>query len=107
MNTVLTVGFLGGVFYLLVQFARQEHYQDGFDDAIVDIEGRLEWARTRTFFPFGMRAQLEVSHDLLGKAKDLWSENKWQQAYRVALQAQKAMNRAQAIYSSVVMAGKQ
>jgi hypothetical protein len=100
MNNVLVIGFLVVIFYYLIQFARQEHVQDDFEDAIVDVEGRLEWARTRTFFPFGMKAQLEVAHELLVNAKSLWKENKWHRAYRAALQSQKAMNKAQSIYCS-------
>ena len=86
MNTVLGIGFFITLFYLIIQFARQEHVQDEYDETIIDVEGRLEWACTRTFFPFGMKAQLEVSGELLGKSKSLWKENKWHQAYRVALE---------------------
>lgn len=100
MNNVLVIGFLVVIFYYLIQFARQEYVQDDFEDAIVDVEGRLEWARTRAFFPFGMKAQLEVSRELLVNAKSLWKENKWHRAYRAALQSQKAMNKAQSIYCS-------
>lgn len=105
MNSVLAIGFFVAIFYLLIQFARQEHVQEYYEDAIIDVEGRLDWARTRTSFPFGMKAQLEVSHELLGKAKSLWRENKWHRAYRVALQSQEAMNKAQSIYSSVITRG--
>jgi hypothetical protein len=59
MNNVLVIGFLVVIFYYLIQFARQEHVQDDFEDAIVDVEGRLEWARTRTFFPFGIKLSLK------------------------------------------------
>lgn len=100
MNTFLAIGFLVAIFYLLIQFARQEHVQDDYEDAIIDIEGRLEWAYSRTSFPFGMKAQLEVSCKLLDKAKSLWQENKWHQAHRVARRSQEAMNKAQSIYSS-------
>lgn len=102
MNTVLTIQFLVILVYFLIQFARQEHVQEDYEDAIVDVEGRLEWARTRTSCPFGMKAQVEVSCELLGQAKSLWKENKWQQAYQVALQSQEAMNRAQSIYTSAL-----
>ena len=89
---------------LLVQFARQEEIQDEYEDAIIDIEARLEWARTRNCFPFGMEAQMEISHELLGKAKNLWNQNRWHLAYRTVLQSQKAMNKAQRIYSSMISA---
>lgn len=102
MNTILVVGFIVLFFNILVQFARQEHVQDYYDEAIGDVEGRLEWARTRTSFPFGMKAQLEVSYELLGKAKSLWKESEWHKAYRVALQSQEAMNKAQKIYCSAI-----
>lgn len=104
MNTVLAIGFLGVIFYFLIQFARQEHVQEDYEDTVADVEARLEWARTRTSFPFGMKAQLEVSCELLGKAKGFWKENKWHQAYRVALQSQEAMNKAQSIYSTAIKA---
>lgn len=100
MNTVLAFIFLFIIFYLFIQFGREEEIQDVYNDIISDVEGRLEWARTRNSFPFGMKAQLEVSCRYLRRAKSLWKKNKWHQAYRVVLQAQKAMNRAQNIYSS-------
>lgn len=102
MNTVLTIQLLVVLLYYLIQFARHEHIQEDYEDAVIDVEGRLEWARTRSSFPFGMQAQLEVSCELLGKAKCLWKANKWHQAYRVALQAQNAMNKAQSLYCAVV-----
>jgi len=104
MDTVLGIGFCIILFYFIIQFARQEHVQEEYEEAIIDIEGRLEWACTRTSFPFGMKAQLEVSNELLGKSKNLWKENKWHQAYRVALESQKAMNKAQIIYCSAIKA---
>lgn len=104
MNTVLAIGFFVIIYYVIIQFARQEHIQEYYEDAIIDVEGRLEWARTRSSFPFGMKAQLEVSYELLGEAKSLWKGKKWHQAYRVALQSQEAMNKAQSIYSSAIKA---
>ena len=102
MNSIWAIGFFVALFYLLIQFARQEHVLEEYENAILDVEGRMEWARTRRFSPFGMKAQLEVSYELLGKAKSLWRENKWHHAYRVALQSQEAMNKAQRIYSSSI-----
>lgn len=104
MDVIGTIIFFVTLLYLFIQFARQEYIQDEYEEAIVDVEGRLDWARTRRVFPFGMKAQLEVSGELLGKAKELWQANKWQKAYLVALQSQEAMNKAQSIYSSVIMA---
>jgi hypothetical protein len=49
-----------------------------------------------------MKAQLEVSGELLGRAKRFWQINKWRQAYRVAIQSKKAMGKAQSIYSSIL-----
>jgi hypothetical protein len=102
MNTVMTLGFFITILYLLIQFARQEHVQDEYEDTIGDIEGRLEWARTRRLIPFGMEAQLKITHERLDKAKRLWKENRWNQAYRVSLRSQEAMNKAQSIYSAAI-----
>lgn len=106
MDTFLAIGFFVSIFYLFLQFARQEQVQEAYEDAILDVEGRLEWAQTRSFHPFGMKAQLEMSCELLGRAKGLWKENQWHQAYRVALQAQRAMNKAQKIYCLVIKTRK-
>ncbi len=102
MSAILAIVFFVAIFHLFIQFARQESIEDEYEDAIIDVEGRLEWGRSRRHFPFGMKAQLEVSHELLHTAKNLWKRNQWHRAYRVALQSQEAMNRAQNIYSSVV-----
>ncbi|MGI9536361.1 MAG: hypothetical protein ACR2PB_04780 [Desulfocapsaceae bacterium] len=102
MHIILAFVFSALLVYLLVQFARQEEIQNEYEDAILDVEARLEWARTRSCFPFGMKAQMEISRDLLGKAKNLWNQNRWRQAYQTALQSQDAMNRAQRLYSSAI-----
>lgn len=107
MHTFLTIGFLVALFYTFIRFARQENIQEFYEEVVLDVEGRLEWAKTRRFFPFGMQAQLEVSHKLLYDAKNLWQQNKWDQAYHAAIQSQEAMNRAQRIYSTVLMARQQ
>lgn len=104
MHVIMALAFSGLFVWLLVQFARQEEIQDEYEDAILDIEARLEWARTRTSFPFGMQAQMEISRELLGKAKNLWNQNRWRQAYQTARQSQDAINRAQHIYSSMITA---
>lgn len=102
MNTVLAIQLLLVFFYFLIRFARQEQVQDEYEEAVNDIESRLEWAHSRKSFPFGMKAQLEVCSKLLGQAKRLWKENKWRKAYRVALQSQEAMDRAQKIYTAII-----
>ena len=102
MSLFLAVGFLTILIYLLIQFARQEYVQEYYEEAITDIEGRLEWAYSRKAFPFGMKSQLKNCRTLLEKAKRLWHENKWHQAYQVALQSQEAMNKAQNLYSNVL-----
>ena len=48
-----------------------------------------------------MKAQLQVARAQLDEARELWKRQEWQQAYRVALEAQEAMDRAQGIYNSV------
>lgn len=102
MNTVLAVGFFTVIFYYLIQFARQEEIEEYYEEAIIDVEGRLDWAHTRTTFPFGMKAQLQVAGELLDKAKRLWQDKQWHKAYRVILQSQEAMDRAQRIYVAAI-----
>jgi len=46
MNTVLGIGFFITLFYFIIQFARQEHVQEEYEETIIDVEGRLEWACT-------------------------------------------------------------
>ncbi len=104
MHSLLTIVFLVALFYIFIQFARQEYIQEFYEEIVRDIEGRMEWAKSRRFFPFGMRAQLDVSSKYLYDAKHLWKKNKWDQAYHTALESQEAMNRAQRIYSSVAIA---
>ncbi|WP_136798419.1 MULTISPECIES: hypothetical protein [Desulfosediminicola] len=104
MSIVLAIGFFVTILYLFIQFARQEYLQEYYEEAIFDVEGRLEWARTRTSFPFGMKAQMDVSLELLRKSQKLWEENKWDRAYLVSLQSREAMDKAQSIYSSAIRA---
>lgn len=104
MHVFLALVFSTLLIYLFVQFARQEEVQDDFEDAILDVEARLEWARTRNSFPFGMQAQMEISGELLGKAKNLWNQHRWRQAYQTALRSQDAIDKAQQIYSSMIAA---
>lgn len=103
MHAVLSLLFCVMLVYLLIQFARQEEIQDYYEDVIIDIEGRLEWARSRSSYPYGMKAQIEVSGELLVKAKSLWSENRWQLAYLTALQSQEALDRGQRLYRSMII----
>lgn len=98
MSAILTVQFFIVLLYLLIQFARLEQVQEIYNDTVIEVEGRLDWARSRTTFPFGMRAQLDVASQLLNQAHRLWRRNKWHQAYRVALKSQEAMTKAQKIY---------
>lgn len=102
MHSLLAVLFLVQLVYLLVRFERQDNVLDDYQHAVYDVESRLSWACSRSSFPFGMKAQMDVSRKLLGQAKNLWRQNRWHQAYRVALQSQEAMNRAQSIYSSFI-----
>lgn len=102
MHAILALFFCAMLVYLLIQFARQEEIQDIYEDIIIDIEGRLDWARTRSALPFGMQNQIERSGRLLGKAKWHWSNHRWQSAYRTALQAQEALDKAQRLYRSMV-----
>lgn len=88
--------------WLLVHFARKESIEEEFADTIGDIEGRLAWAQTRPKQPFGMHAQIKITGSLLVQAKQLWVEEKWHQAYCLALKSQKAIDRAQDIYCNGV-----
>ena len=102
MNILLGCAFILIILYLLVSFARQECVQEEYENAILDVEGRLDWAHSRSSFPFGMKSQLQVCRRFLKQAKFLWTINKWHQAYSVVLQSQKAMDRAQTIYRNVL-----
>ncbi len=106
MSAVLAVAFTVMILWLFIQFARQEFIEDYYEDTIIDVEGRLEWARDLRCFPFGMKSQLEVSRERLEKAKCLWRENRWHQAYETARKSQEAMNRAQDLYRSLYVIPK-
>ena len=103
MDTMIAIGFIALLLNLMTRYARQEYFEDDYEDAIIDVESRLEWAFTRRYYPFGMKAQLDVSKNHLQKAKNLWENNMWNQAYRKALESQEAMNRAQNLYSSALV----
>ena len=103
MSTLFAIGIIVTITYLLIQFVRQEAVEEFYEEAILDIEGRLDWARTRSSCPFGMKAQIDVSNKLLHQAKNLWRGNKYHQAYRVARQSQKAIDKAQSIYISATV----
>lgn len=106
MHSFLTIGFIVTLFFTFLQFARQEYIQEFYEEAVLDVEGRLDWAKSRRTFPFGMRAQIDVSAELLGNAKYLWRKRKWDKAYQAALQSQEAMDKAQRIYSSVIISSQ-
>ncbi|WP_028865957.1 hypothetical protein [Psychromonas aquimarina] len=100
MSILFTIGLVVTITYFLIQFVRQEAVEEFYQAAIIDIEGRLDWAHTRSSYPFGMKAQIDVSNKLLHQAKTLWRGNKYHQAYRVARQSQEAIDKAQNIYIS-------
>ena len=101
MSVILAVAFAVMILYLFVQFGRQEYIEEYYEDIIIDVEGRLEWARALRSFPFGMRSQLDVCRGLFEKSKNLWQDNRWFQAYEVARKSQEAMNNAQNLYKSL------
>ena len=103
MGILFTIGLIVIVTYFLNQCLKQEAVEEFYQDAILDIEGRLDWARTRASYPLGMKAQMDVSNKLLHQAKNLWHGNKYHQAYQVACQSQKAIDKAQSIYISVTI----
>ena len=106
MSTVFAVVFTVMIFWLLIQFARQEYIEDYYEEIIIDVEGRLEWARALRSFPFGMKSQLDVSRERLDRAKNLWQKNRWFQAYEAARKSQEAMNKAQDLYKSLYVRPK-
>ena len=107
MSILFAIGLIVTISYLLIQFVRQEAVEEFYQEAIIDIEGRLDWARTRSSYPFGMKAQMDVSNKLLHQAKNLWRGNKYHQAYRVARQSKEAIDKAQSIYISAIIKRRQ
>ena len=89
MSDFMTLGFIITLFYLLVRFARQEQIQDVYEAVVIDIESRLDWARTRRNYPFGMESQMAISKIFLTGPRQLWLENRWAQAYKTALKSRK------------------
>lgn len=104
MSVILAVAFAVMILCLIIQFARQEYIEEYYEEIIIDVEGRLEWARALRSFPFGMKSQLDVCRHLLDKSKNLWQDNRWFQAYEVARKSQEAMNNAQDLYKSLYVA---
>ncbi|SDO79183.1 hypothetical protein [Desulforhopalus singaporensis] len=98
MDCLVIIAVIWAMLYCFIQFAKKEYVEEEYLAILSDVEGRLEWAHTRRFFPFGMKAQLEVTSNLLGKAKNHWGKHQWQQAYRSIAQSQEAMNKAQCLY---------
>ena len=107
MSLLFAIGFIITITYPLVQFGRQEAVEEFYQEAIIDIEGRLDWARTRSTYPLGMQAKVAVANQLLQQAKKLWRGNKYQQAYRVACLSQEAIDKAQIIYISAAITRRQ
>ena len=107
MNILFAIGLIITITYLLIQFVRQEAVEESYQDLIIDIEGRLDWARSRSSYPFNMKTQIDISNKLLHQAKNLWRNNKCHQAYRVARQSQEALDKAQSIYISATIKHRQ
>ncbi len=101
MDTIFTLGLIALITYLFSQFAKQEAVEEFYLAIIMDVEGRIDWAVTRSSYPFGMLANIELSNKLLQQARELWRGKQFHQAYRVARQSQKAIDKAQNIYISV------
>ncbi len=72
MSIILAVAFTVMIFSLFVQFARHEFIEEYYEDIIIDVEGRLEWAHSLRSFPFGMASQLDACREHLDKAQDLY-----------------------------------
>ena len=102
MNSVLTIIIVSYIYYHLILFARQEEIEDQYTETITDIEGRLDWACSRSRFPFGMKAQMQVSRERLKEARELWQKKKFQRAYQMAVRSQEAMDKAQQLYVQTI-----
>lgn len=100
MSILFVFALIVTITYMIFKFAQQEAVEEEYQEAILDIESLQEWASSRAIYPFGMKAQIEISNKLLHQAKDLRCESKYQQAYRVALQSLHAIDNAQRIYIS-------
>lgn len=99
MNSLLPLAAIGIMLYVFWRFGYQEERSEPYEEAILDVQGRLEWARSRqTPLPPGMESQLQRTSQLLDEAKELWSTNKWDKALKKAWEAQTAMNTAQEIF---------
>jgi len=100
MNAFLAIGFIVTVIYFFTRFAKQEAVEQFYEAVILDVEGRLDWATSRSTHPFAMQVNITRASKLLFQAKSLWRGNKFHQAYQVARESQQAIDKAQSIYIS-------
>lgn len=98
MSIMFTFIAILTITYFIFKFAQQENVEEYYQQTILDIEALQDWAASRTTYPFGMKAQIEISNDLLHQAKILQGESEYQHAYQVARQSWSAINKAQKIY---------
>ncbi|MCP4326336.1 MAG: hypothetical protein GY951_10860 [Psychromonas sp.] len=106
MNSLFVIGLIVTIIYFLVQFAKQEAIEEFYDAIIIDVEGRLNWAASRTTLPFGMLENINTASKQLALSKYLWGEHKYHQAYQIACESQQAIENAQILYISMVVKQK-
>lgn len=106
MNILFIFALIVTITYVIFRLGQHEAVDEYYHEAILDIESLQAWANTRTTYPFGMKAQMDISNKLLHQAKDLRYESEYRHAYRVALQSLHAIDKAQRIYISASQTSK-
>lgn len=100
MSMLFVFTLIVTITYIIFKFGQQETVDVYYQEAISDIESLQAWANSRNTYPFGMKAQMDISNKLLHQAKHLRCESEYGRAYRVALQSLHAIDKAQRIYIS-------
>lgn len=93
---IISLAVIAAMLYLFWRFGYREERVEPYEEAILDVEGRLDWADSRAKpLPPGMEAELGRTRELLEEAKSLWKSGQWDKAVKTAWKAQKAMTIAQ------------
>lgn len=100
-SSVLVLFIIAAMLYVFWKFGYRDERAEPYEEAVNDVESRLDWARSRpTPLPAGMETHLQEAETLVAEAKKLWNGMKWDRALRTAWKARKAMNQAQGIFSA-------